>query len=144
MSELDNVFNIVPNEPSLPAIKDPYDASLVVSMDDTTKVNVEANINEDYVNTRTNLYNLLNTGQSALLDALEVARGSEHPRAFEVVGNLIKQLADINHQLLDLSEKKQKMVTKKDEPINPTTVNNNAIFVGSTSELSKMLKNINE
>jgi hypothetical protein len=98
-------------------------------------------VDYDYERTRSNLHNLLNQGQDALMHALEVAKQSEHPRAFEVVGNLVKQLADVNHQLLDLTEKKQKIQGKKDKEA-PRNVTNNAYFVGSTAELNKMLHDI--
>jgi len=97
-------------------------------------------VENDCDNTRNNLYGLLQSGQDALESALEIAKQSEHPRAFEVVGNLIKQLADINHQLLDVHIKKQKMTTK--EPEKAASVTNNSIFVGSTSELNKFLDNM--
>lgn len=104
---------------------------------------VDENIDYDYEKTRSNLHNLLEQGQHALMHALEVAKSSEHPRAFEVVGGLMKQLADINHQLLDLSEKKQKLAGKKDpETGNQQVTNHNAIFVGSTAELNKMIRDI--
>lgn len=93
----------------------------------------------DYDKTRNNLHTLLDQGQDALSVALNVAKQTEHPRAFEVVSNMIKQLADINLQLLDLAEKKQALMTKKEEPTQIT--NNNAIFVGSTTELFRALKN---
>lgn len=99
-------------------------------------------IEYDYDRTRSNLHSLLAQGQDALLHALDVAKQSEHPRAFEVVGNMVKQLADVNSQLLDLSEKRQKLVQKKEDK--PATVNNNAIFVGSTSDLKKMIDDMNK
>ena len=75
--------------------------------------------------------------------ALSVAQQSEHPRAIEVVGNLMKQLADINQQLLDLHQQKVKLdATKKASKTEVT--NNNAIFVGSTAELSKMLSTMSK
>jgi hypothetical protein len=98
-------------------------------------------IDDDYEVSRNNMRVLLQQGQEALTSALEVARQSEHPRAFEVVGNLIKQLADINQQLLDLHSQKQKL----DEPSKSDKtkqVTNNAIFVGSTTELNKLIKNM--
>lgn len=98
-------------------------------------------IEYDYNKSRNNLHSLLSQGQDALNYALEVAKQSENARAFEVVGNIIKQLADINHQLLDISEKKQRLTTKK--PDVQQVTNNNAIFVGSTSELTKMIKQLN-
>lgn len=100
-------------------------------------------IDNDYQNVRDNLYDLLETGKEALLDMLEVAKQSENPRAYEVTGNLIKQLADMNQQLLDIHQQKQKLdaPTKKEQTGNVTT--NNAIFVGSTNDLSKFLNNMN-
>lgn len=101
-------------------------------------------IEYDYQKTRSNLYSLLSQGQEALNYALEIAKQSEKSHSFSVVGDIIKQLADINYQLLDISEKKQKLSAKKPEESNTNVVtNNNAIFVGSTSELTKILKNLN-
>ena len=94
-------------------------------------------IESDYEVTRTNLRTLLVTGQEALMQALEVAKQSEHPRAFEVVGNLMKQLADVNQQLMDLHQQKAKLDAPKNRD---TKVTNNAIFVGSTTELNKLIK----
>jgi len=104
------------------------------------------NVNYDYDSARNNLHKLLNQGQDALYHALEIAKQSEHPRAFEVVGNLMKQLADTNEQLLALSERKQKLDAPKQQEGQPNkqVTNNNAIFVGSTSELSKMIKDMNK
>ena len=98
----------------------------------------------DYRQTRNNLYALLNQGQDALIAALSVAKQSEHPRAFEVVGNLMTQLADVNEKLMKLHEKKQKLdaPVKKEEQSKQVT--NNAIFVGSTAELNKMIQNLNK
>lgn len=106
---------------------------------------IDQNVDYDYDKTRNNLHTLLSQGQEALMAALEVAKSSEHPRAFEVVGGLMKQLADINHQLLDLSDKRQKMLSKtptKETGGSSGVTNNNAIFVGSTTELNKMLQNM--
>ena len=98
-------------------------------------------IEDDYDAARNNLRQLLLDGQAALQTALAVAQSSEHPRAFEVVGNLMKQLADINQQLLDIHQQKQKLDGPKSTP---SKVTNNAIFVGSTNELSKMIKDMNK
>ena len=96
-------------------------------------------LEHDYEATRHNLHHLLQQGEEALYHALEVAKNSEHPRAFEVVGGLMKNLSDINTQLLDLHRKKQIVETPKQQANNVT---NNAIFVGSSNELSKMLENL--
>jgi predicted house-cleaning noncanonical NTP pyrophosphatase (MazG superfamily) len=100
-------------------------------------------IDSDYEITRINLRKLLVQGQEALQNALEVAKQSEHPRAFEVVGNLMKQLADVNQQLLELHQQKQKLDAPK-EAAKKEVTNNNAIFVGSTAELNKLIKNMSK
>ena len=100
-------------------------------------------IEDDYDKSRTNLHDLLAKGHEALTHALDVAKQSEHPRAFEVVGNLMKQLADVNQQLLDVHQQKQKLDAPKAADKAKVT-NNNAIFVGSTAELTKMIKNMNK
>lgn len=104
------------------------------------------NIDYDYEKSRNNLHALLQSGQEALMHALEVAKSSEHPRAFEVVGNLVKQLADVNQQLLSLHSQKQKLDNpgKNNESTveTKTVTNNNAIFVGSTAELNKIINDM--
>lgn len=96
-------------------------------------------IENDYDHARDNLRELLTQGKSALETALSVAKSSEHPRAFEVVGGLMKQLADINQQLMDIHQQKKKLEEPSKNNSNQK-VTNNAIFVGSTSELNKMIK----
>jgi hypothetical protein len=100
-------------------------------------------IQDDFDITRNNLRILLQQGQEALQKSLDVAMQSEHPRAFEVVGNLMKQLADINQQLLDLHQQKQKLDTPKEGSRKEVT-NNNVIFTGSTAELNKLIKNMSK
>ena len=100
-------------------------------------------IEADYDTTRNNLRILLQQGQEALQKSLDVAMQSEHPRAFEVVGNLMKQLADINQQLLDLHQQKQKLDAPKERSGKEVT-NNNVIFTGSTAELNKLIKNMSK
>lgn len=99
-------------------------------------------IEDDFNITRDNLRILLQQGQEALQKSLDVAMQSEHPRAFEVVGNLMKQLADINQQLLDLHQQKQKLDEPSKAEKAKQVTNNNAIFVGSTAELNKLIKNM--
>ena len=91
----------------------------------------------DYEYTRGNLYSLIEKGQEALDRIMEVAEDGQQPRAFEVVSQLIKNVADTTDKLMHLQQKK-KDLTKEDKKT-PTTVNN-ALFVGSTSDLSKLLK----
>jgi hypothetical protein len=95
-------------------------------------------IKKDYEYTRGNLYSLIEKGQEAIDGILELAQESDSPRAYEVAGQLIKSVGDVTDKLMDL-QKKLKDV--EDETIKTTnTVTNNAVFVGSTSELSKLLK----
>jgi uncharacterized protein with gpF-like domain len=99
-------------------------------------------IEDDFDTSRTNLRILLQQGQEALQKSLDVAMQSEHPRAFEVVGNLMKQLADVNQQLMDLHQQKQKLDEPSKAEKAKQVTNNNAIFVGSTAELNKLIKNM--
>lgn len=138
MDKLDDIFNIESNTKVATTEIFTKSGDVVIPKQQS----IDANIDYDYEKTRGNLHTLLAQGHEALMEALEIAKKSEHPRAFEVVGGLMKQLADINHQLLDLSEKRQKMTEKTENKQGPTT--NNAIFVGSTTELNKFLKNMKE
>ena len=89
---------------------------------------------------RENLYHLAERGRDALDGILELANQSQHPRAFEVVGQLVKTLSDTNKDLLELQKKVK--VIKKDIPDQPQNVTN-ALFVGNTSELQKMINKRN-
>ena len=100
--------------------------------------NVEEDIKKDYKYTRGQLYSIIEKGQEAINGILDLAQESEMPRAYEVAGQLIKNVSDATDKLMDL-QKKLKDVNKEDEQKGPSTVNN-ALFVGSTSELSKILK----
>ena len=94
-------------------------------------------VKKDYDYTRGNLYSLIEKGQEAINGILELAQESEMPRAYEVAGQLIKSVGDITDKLLDLQKKVKDI--DDDKPKGPTTVNN-ALFVGSTAELAKLLK----
>ena len=92
---------------------------------------------QDYEYSRDTYYDLIEKGRESLELMIEVARESEHPRAFEVLSGMIKGIADVNDKLMDLN-KKQKELTKEDKPADSTTTNNN-LFVGSTTDLQRML-----
>ena len=96
-------------------------------------------VKKDYEYTRGNLYSLIEKGQEAINGILELAQESEMPRAYEVAGQLIKNVADATDKLMDL-QKKLKDVEEEKQSKGPSTVNN-ALFVGSTADLAKMLKN---
>ena len=114
----------------------------VITQDGEIISTSNSKVEADFETSRTNLRVLLQQGQEALQKSLDVAMQSEHPRAFEVVGNLMKQLADINQQLLDLHQQKQKLDEPSKADKAKQVTNNNAIFVGSTAELNKLIKNM--
>jgi len=99
-------------------------------------------IKKDYEYTRGNLYSIIEKGQEAINGILEIAQESEMPRAYEVAGQLIKNVSDATDKLLDL-QKKLKDVNEEENK-GPTSVTNNALFVGSTADLQKMLKKANK
>jgi|TARA_R100001509_G_scaffold138909_1_gene93244 hypothetical protein len=105
---------------------------------DTIKSNTD-DVKKDYEYTRGNLYSIIEKGQEAINGILELAQESEMPRAYEVAGQLIKNVADATDKLMDL-QKKLKDVEEEKQSKGPSTVNN-ALFVGSTADLAKMLKN---
>lgn len=94
------------------------------------------NVKSDYDYSRETYYDLLEKGREAMEDMIHVARESEHPRAYEVLSNMIKNLSDVNDKLMDLN-KKNKEITQQ-----PKQVENqqNNFFVGSTADLQKMLQ----
>jgi hypothetical protein len=105
-----------------------------------TQANSEINVdaNKDYEYTRGQLYTLISQGQEAVQGALEVAQESGHPRAYEVAVNAMKQVSDMTDKLIDLQHK-MKNLGKEDKKSAPTTVNN-TMFIGTTADLQKMIK----
>ena len=97
----------------------------------------EDDIENDYKYQRENFYNLIERGQDAIDGILDIAKESDHPRTYEVAGNLIKQVAEVTEKLGDLQEKMRKL---KEVPNSAPKNVTNALFVGSTAELQKMLK----
>ena len=103
----------------------------------TRPLDVDSDADNDYKYQRENLYSLIERGQDAIDGILELAKEGEHPRAYEVAGNLIKQVAEVTEKLGDLQEKMRKL---KEVPNSAPKNVTNALFVGSTAELQKMLK----
>ena len=122
---LDNILEIAENLPKVTKGAPPKVMPEINGMEEDT----------DFRYTRENLYNLLERGQDAVEELLEIAKQSEHPRAFEVVGQLIGKLTETNKELMGLHKTKKDLSTER----GPTNVTN-ALFVGSTSDLQKMLK----
>ena len=98
-------------------------------------------VQQDYETSRAQLHSLVMKGQEAVDGILDVARASDHPRAYEVAGQLIKHVAATTDKLIDLQGKMKEL--DKEDKKGPTNVTN-AMFVGSTADLQKMLKNINK
>ena len=131
-NKLDKTFNITPEvmdeETSVVERKKP---------DRLTKDDID----KDYEYTRGNLYSIIEKGQEAINGILEIAQESEMPRAYEVAGQLIKSVSDATDKLLDL-QKKVKEVNEEERSKGPNNVTN-ALFVGSTADLAKLIKQQN-
>ena len=128
--KLDKTFNITPEvveeTKSIERVNPPPDRL------------TKSEITRDYEYTRGNLYSIIEKGQEAIDGILELAQESEMPRAYEVAGQLIKSVSDATDKLMDL-QKKLKDVNAE-EKSGPTNVTNNALFVGSTADLAKLIK----
>lgn len=125
--EIEDSLGIAKSDPVVDVVK-----SEVVSERD------KADVEKDYEYARGNYYSVIEKGQEALNGILELAQESDQPRAYEVAGQLIKSVSDATDKLLEL-QKKLKEVQAEEKQKGPSTVNN-ALFVGSTAELAKMLK----
>jgi hypothetical protein len=125
---------------------EPIESKKVPDNDIETKIqkfeNSKEDIRKDYEYTRGNLYSIIEKGQEAINGILELAQESEMPRAYEVAGQLIKNVSDATDKLMDLQKKLKDVNDDKEK--GPSTVTNNALFVGSTADLQKMLKNVNK
>ena len=141
---LDKTFNITPDEVSVTP-----ENGCATKKDQLTDVTpgglkkpdrlTKDDITRDYEYTRGNLYSIIEKGQEAIDGILEIAQESEMPRAYEVAGQLIKSVSDATDKLIDL-QKKLKDVNEEQTSKGPTNVTN-ALFVGSTADLAKLIKN---
>ena len=131
MSEFDAIDNALNVESSIVEVED--------TPKSIQKPEQKTDISKDYEYTRANLYSLIEKGQEAINGIMELAGEGGSPRAYEVAGQLIKSVADTTDKLIDL-QKKLKDVEEEVGNKGPNTVTNNAVFVGSTSELQKLLK----
>tara|TARA_Y100000034_G_scaffold14160_1_gene14834 strand:+ start:1558 stop:1977 length:420 start_codon:yes stop_codon:yes gene_type:complete len=121
------------------AVKDvlhPYEPKEIIPRSDEVE-----DVDSDYKYSRENFYNLIERGQDAIDGILEIAKEGEHPRAYEVAGQLIKNVAEVTEKLTDLQDKMKKL--KEVPETGPKSVTN-ALFVGSTTELQKLLKDKSE
>jgi hypothetical protein len=116
---------------------DPIGKALGLSPIVMPEIQEPNHIDDDYELARANLRKIIENGTNALDDLVQIADSSQHPRAYEVIGSLIKSLADANKDLLELSKRKRDLTGET----GTKTINNN-LFVGSTTELQKMLKDL--
>lgn len=121
-----------------PIIKESENKIVTIEQD-----NVNEDLESDFGLARNNIKNLLQKGDYAIDNLLKVAEESEHPRAYEVAANLIKTMADLNKDLLDIRKKKQDLDGKPVVANNTTNIDK-AVFVGSTNDLIKMIKSNKE
>ena len=131
MTNLDDAFNV---ESTIVPAKE----NVGITPEQKPDRLIKSDIDKDYEYTRGNLYSIIEKGQEAINGILELAQESEMPRAYEVAGQLIKSVSDATDKLMDL-QKKLKDVEEEKQSKGPSTVNN-ALFVGSTAELQKLLK----
>ena len=131
MKDADDILNEVLG------VSEPTPKEVVVSEPIPRPSDELDDVDADYKYQRDNFYNLIEKGQNAIEGILNVAKESDHPRGYEVAGNLIKQVAEVTEKLGDLQEKMKKL---KEVPNSAPKNVTNALFVGSTAELQKMLK----
>ena len=125
MSGLDEVFNV-----------DESPEAEVIPKTNKLHLSKGEDVDKDYEYARGNLYSLIDKGQEAVNGAIDLAMSSDHPRAYEVAGQLIKHVGDVADKLMALQKDKKNV---KEESVK-TQVTNNSLFVGSTADLQKMLK----
>ena len=126
---IEDALGVVDNTPRVPTVKKEEPIVPVTKEGD--------DIDKDYVYQRDNFYKLIEKGKTAVQGILDLAQESDHPRAYEVAGNMIKNVADVTEKLALLQEKMKKL---KEVPGKAPKNVTNALFVGSTAELQKMLK----
>ena len=139
-TNLDDAFNVEVSETPEGGCATRKDQLTNVTPGGLTKPDrlTQTDITKDYEYTRGNLYSIIEKGQEAINGILELAEDSQMPRAYEVAGQLIKSVSDATDKLMDL-QKKLKDVEEETKQKGPNTVNN-ALFVGSTAEVQKVLK----
>ena len=134
--DLNDTFNTADEDVVDIEVSNTPEAGCIRRKDAITDISDDAD--KDYKYARAQLYSLIEKGQETLNGVMELAGESASPRAYEVAGQVLKSTADITDKLADLQKKMKDL--DEDKPKGPSNVTNNALFVGSTSELSKMIK----
>ena len=131
-NKFDETFNIESTE-----ITHEVEVESLKPVEVENELDIKKDIRKDYQYSRANIYSIVEKGQEAINDALEMAQETESPRAYEVTGQLIKTVADATEKLLDIQKKLKDIEEIKDTgPSNVT----NALFIGSTADLVKAMK----
>ena len=115
-----------------------------MTSDSQEQTSTPTQTSDDYEYSRETYYDLIEKGKDALEDMINVARESEHPRAFEVLSGMIKNISDVNDRLMDLNKKKKDFYKNDIKQIEGNNTTNNNLFVGSTTDLQRMLKNVSD
>lgn len=132
---LNDLFEMAEDTPSITDVKQDFLPAERVTLPSTDST---GDIDTDYKYARENLYEIIENGSHALHELVEIAKASEHPRAFEVVASLMKTLTEANKDLLEVQAKVKKL--KQEETVKGPNNVTNALFIGSTTELQNMLK----
>jgi hypothetical protein len=122
------------------SLADIFDINPISTQSLPAPIIVQSDIDSDFEFARNNIRELAEKGKVAVDNILQVASSTDHPRAYEVAANLLKSMADINKDLIELQKKKRDLTPQKDQP--QITVDK-AVFVGSTSDLIKQIKQTN-
>lgn len=130
---MENIFDITPKEESYPLVTK---SEIVTS--EPKPDNIDSDLSDAYQQSKNNLQEIIDQGKEAMNDILQIAKASEHPRAFEVFGTLLKNVTDANKELIAMQKQMREINGVKKES-NNTNIDK-AIFVGTTAELSKLLK----
>jgi len=128
---MEEIFDIAPKPETPIVVKSETPVSILDS-------NLEEDLTDAYEQTKTNLQDLIDQGKDAMEEILQIAKAGQHPRAFEVYGTLLKNVVDANKELLAVQKQMREM--NKQSQASGSTHIDNAIFVGSTSELNKLIK----
>lgn len=133
---MNNIFDVEIESDNLPAV--------IESKEIIQHETLDVDLQKDYAIARENFHEMIEKGKDAFDDILAIARSDEKGRDFEVAAGLFKNVLDANQQLIDLHKRIREITNYKQTQSSDKTTINNALFVGSTTELSKMLKELNE
>lgn len=129
---MEKIFDVTP-------VEVPEKQSLIPVKSDSEELDLKQDLTDAYEQSKSNLQDIIEQGKDAMEEILQIAKAGQHPRAFEVYGTLLKNMVEANDRLLKMQKEMREMDGKKKD--NGDTKIDKAIFVGSTAELSKILKN---